>query len=206
MGRTSRQPSISASRARDRARHEAEILAAAERIFAREGYLAATMAEVASEAGFAIGTLYNLFGSKDAIFDRLHERHLEALANRIALAMAGAGTPRDKLEASVVARAQYLHEHRDFFLIYVNEIPGAHATPSERPPVNLFMKDQYARLEACFKELGSGLLDPAISALVFYGATRAYIVEDVLKAKHPLKLREVSAVVCALLDGLAPHG
>jgi len=120
--------------------------------------------------------------------------------------MAGAGTPRDKLEASVVARAQYLHEHKDFFLIYVNEIPGAHATTAERAPVVLFMRDQYARLESCFRELGPGIVDPATRALIFFGATRAHIVENIVKGKQPFKLREVSAVVRALLDGLASPG
>src|SRR5581483_6591983 len=119
MPRTGKQ--TSPSRARDRARHEDEILAAAERLFARKGYTSATMAEVASEAGFAIGTLYNLFGSKESILDGLLQRHMAVLEREIAIGMAAVGTPRDKLLASVIARAQYLGANRDFFLLYVTE-------------------------------------------------------------------------------------
>jgi TetR/AcrR family transcriptional regulator len=122
MTRTGKRPSP--SRARDRARHEEEILAAAERLFARKGYTAATMVEVAAEAGFAIATLYNLFGSKDAIHEALLERHLDALLAEVEAAVGEARTPREKLEANVAARARYLGEHRDFFRLYASAVPG----------------------------------------------------------------------------------
>ncbi len=202
MARTSKQ--ASPSRARDRARHEAEILGAAERLFARKGYAAATMSEVAAEAGFAIGTLYNLFGSKDAIFDRLLEIHCDALNQDMAVAMAKAGTPREKLEASTQARAAYLGAHRDFFLLYVNEIPGAQqAVPVGHEPVSLAVRDQLSRIEAVFQEIGPSALDAATRALLFFGATRAYIIERVLRAQRSPKPKEITAVVKALLEGMA---
>ena len=41
------------------------ILAAAERIFARHGFFAARVSEIAKEAGVADGTIYLYFKSKD---------------------------------------------------------------------------------------------------------------------------------------------
>jgi len=202
MPRATKQSSP--SRARDRARHESEILAAAERLFARKGYIAATMADIATEAGFAIGTLYNLFGSKDAIFDGLLEFHCSALEGEMGIAMARAGTPREKLEVSTQARATYLSEHRDFFLLYVNEVPGAQMAPTGREPVNLSVQQQLSRIEAVFRELGTGDLDPATSALLFFGATRAYLIERVLRAERPPRPKEITAVVRSLLEGIAP--
>lgn len=202
MPRIGKQPSP--SRARDRARHEDEILAAAERLFARKGYAAATMAEVSAEAGFAIGTLYNLFGSKDAILERLLERHLSSISREMALAMAKEGTPRAKLAASALSRAAYLGANRDFFLLYVNEIPGAQVSvPSGHDVVTVGVQDQLSRLEAVFNELGPSPLDAATRALIFYGATRAYFVERILKARKPPKMREIACVVDVILDGLA---
>lgn len=197
----------SPSRARDRARHETEILAAAEQLFARKGYASATMAEVAAEAGFAIATLYNLFGSKEAIFDGLLARHLAILAGEVALATTRASSPREKLEASVLARAKYLAANRDFFLLYLNAVPGAQDTaPSSQDTVAVAVREQIARIEGIFRELGPSELDAGTRALVFYGATRSYIVERVLKARTVPRVRDVSAVVKALLDGLAPNG
>jgi AcrR family transcriptional regulator len=45
----------------------ARILAAATRLFVRDGYLATTMAAIAGEAGVAVQSLYLRFGSKLAI-------------------------------------------------------------------------------------------------------------------------------------------
>jgi TetR/AcrR family transcriptional repressor of uid operon len=65
--------------ARDGGRRRA-ILAAAERAFARHGFHAATMQDVAAEAGMSPGNLYRYFRSKDAIVEGLCERDQEELA------------------------------------------------------------------------------------------------------------------------------
>ena len=65
--------------ARDSERQRA-ILAAAERAFARHGFHAATMQDVALEAGMSPGNLYRYFRSKDAIVEGLCERDQEELA------------------------------------------------------------------------------------------------------------------------------
>ncbi|HEX9324565.1 MAG TPA: helix-turn-helix domain-containing protein [Xanthobacteraceae bacterium] len=56
------------------------ILATAERAFARHGFHAATMQDVAIEAGMSPGNLYRYFRSKDAIVEGLCERDQEELA------------------------------------------------------------------------------------------------------------------------------
>jgi AcrR family transcriptional regulator len=189
------------SRERDRARHEVEILEAAERLFATKGFGVATMHEVAAEAGFAIATLYNHFDSKDEVLDRLLERHLATISGEIAAAMARAGSARARIEAQVVARADYLARHRDFFLLYHREIPGS---ASER--VAKAIDEQVALLAAAFRELGIANADAPTRALVFHGATRAYITERILKSEKPLRPVELKRIVAALLDGLARGG
>jgi AcrR family transcriptional regulator len=56
------------------------ILAAAERAFVRQGFHAATMQDVAAEAGMSPGNLYRYFPSKDAIVAGLCGRDQGALA------------------------------------------------------------------------------------------------------------------------------
>src|SRR5438876_3817962 len=60
----------------------ARLLAAAERVFARRGYYAATLDEIAAEAGFTKGALYYNFASKEELFLALLDQHIES---RIAL-------------------------------------------------------------------------------------------------------------------------
>ena len=59
------------ARAHDRARRD--ILESASRVFARRGYAAATLAELAEAAGYAAPSLYRYFGSKEEIFQSLLE-------------------------------------------------------------------------------------------------------------------------------------
>ncbi|MCF8054639.1 MAG: TetR/AcrR family transcriptional regulator [Deltaproteobacteria bacterium] len=65
----------------------AEILAHAEKIFAAKGFHKATMAEIASSAGFATGSLYQLFDNKEDLFAtvilELTDAALERLTNAV---------------------------------------------------------------------------------------------------------------------------
>jgi AcrR family transcriptional regulator len=53
----------------------AEILAAAERCFARSGFHQASMQEICAEAGMSPGNLYRYFSSKEAIIAGISERN-----------------------------------------------------------------------------------------------------------------------------------
>jgi AcrR family transcriptional regulator len=60
----------------------AEILAAAERCFARSGFHGASMQEICAEAGMSPGNLYRYFPSKEALIAGISERNrAEAAAN-----------------------------------------------------------------------------------------------------------------------------
>jgi AcrR family transcriptional regulator len=50
-----------------RAQRAAQLLAAAQRVFSRQGFHAATVSDVAAEAGVSQGTVYHYFDSKEAL-------------------------------------------------------------------------------------------------------------------------------------------
>jgi AcrR family transcriptional regulator len=60
-----------ARRERTREHARRDILESAARVFARRGYAAATLAELAEAAGYAAPSLYRYFGSKEEIFESL---------------------------------------------------------------------------------------------------------------------------------------
>ena len=66
-------------RAQARELYRDAILAAAELVFARFGFAGTRMADVASEAGLATGTLYNYFANRDELLSSLIERRSEEL-------------------------------------------------------------------------------------------------------------------------------
>ena len=70
------------------------ILAAAERVFARHGFFAARVSEIAKDAGVADGTIYLYFKSKDDLLISLFESRMKQVnaALRIAITVAPAAS------------------------------------------------------------------------------------------------------------------
>jgi AcrR family transcriptional regulator len=62
----------------------AALTAAATEVFADKGYDGATMTEVASRAGAAIGSLYQFFPTKESLAEALHAANAEALLQMLA--------------------------------------------------------------------------------------------------------------------------
>jgi AcrR family transcriptional regulator len=69
-----------------RARTRAQLLEAAARVYARRGFDGATLDEIADEAGFTKGAVYDHFGSKEKLLLALLDEHLAAqIGEQIAL-------------------------------------------------------------------------------------------------------------------------
>src|SRR5438874_13590330 len=85
------------------------ILSAAERIFARHGFFAAKVSDVAKEAGVADGTIYLYFKSKDDLLISLFERRMAQLNAALKAAIAGKA-PREQLRAFVRQYLQLVHD------------------------------------------------------------------------------------------------
>ena len=81
------------SRAEQNDRNRALLLAAARRVFLARGYYAATLEQIADEAGFSKGVVYSRFASKaDMFLALLEERIAERAAQNADLAGRLAGT------------------------------------------------------------------------------------------------------------------
>jgi len=80
----------SSKRASEADRHD-QIVAAAERAFVRHGFHAATMQQVADEAGMSAGNLYRYFPSKEAIVEGICARDQRERAVAFATLVGGDG-------------------------------------------------------------------------------------------------------------------
>jgi len=106
-------------RDRERDNHRREILEAAERVFVSKGYEAATVEEIAREAEFAVGTLYNFFEGKEALFLAVADRILEDLATRFDEEVAPwLHQPREAVRRFVELRLQEITRHEPFFNVF----------------------------------------------------------------------------------------
>jgi AcrR family transcriptional regulator len=97
------------------------ILEAATGVFAREGYDATKVQQIAKEAGISLGTLYEVFPGKFEIWRAIHERHLSALFQGTLSEMARAGATNllEQLLIGLEAYLGYLVSHPDYLRLHL---------------------------------------------------------------------------------------
>src|SRR5688572_32078552 len=98
-----------ADRTGDRGTDKRErILAAAERVFARRGFFASRVSEIAKDAGVADGTIYLYFKSKDDLLISLFENRMKQV--------------NETLRAVIATEQQALAQLRVFIKTYLQLI------------------------------------------------------------------------------------
>jgi AcrR family transcriptional regulator len=90
-----------------------EIIAAAKKVFARNGFHATTIAEIAKEADLAYGSVYWYFDSKDDLFRKLIAVEEYGLRTHVAIALAKSGTRFGYAEAPFRASLRATFEFFD---------------------------------------------------------------------------------------------
>ena len=101
-----------------------EILFAAERKFAQNGFFKTSMAEIAEDAQFAMGTVYRFFKSKEDIYISLVEAKVEELLRLLEEATQSRLPAQEKLRAVIQVKLAFADQNRAFFRIYVSEWSG----------------------------------------------------------------------------------
>jgi len=101
-----------------------EILEAAARVFARRGFHAATMAEVAAEAGVAVGSIYLYFNTKEQLYFSVVDEKAEELLSFLHAELGRAPTALGKLRRLVVGELEFFNRNREFLRIYVSTRSG----------------------------------------------------------------------------------
>ena len=88
------------------------ILAAALHVFRRRGFDAATMRQVAAEAGVALGAAYYYFDSKDAIVMAFYEQAQEEMAPALDAILSKSRTLEQRLRGIVGQKIEYFAPNR----------------------------------------------------------------------------------------------
>ncbi len=93
------------------------ILSASMRLFATKGYHGTTMSEIAKEAEFSTGSLYNFFKNKEELYFTILKEHIDFLEKKLREDRARPGTVFELLERTVSNILDYCETNRDFFRI-----------------------------------------------------------------------------------------
>lgn len=104
-----------------RAVREAQMVAAAERLFSERGYHGVSMDEIAAASGITKPMLYDYFGSKEGLLLACVERARGRLFEEIAAAVRGAGDPESALRAGVEAFIAFADRQRETWVVLFGE-------------------------------------------------------------------------------------
>jgi AcrR family transcriptional regulator len=151
------------------------ILAAAMQVFAERGYEAASMGEIAGEAGITPAVIYDHFPSKAKLQIELLEGQTTELLSHVGTALQAApDDPTERMRAGVDAFFGFVEEHRFTWRILFRD-----------PPSDPEVAAAYLRLErratagiATFIETGAGdalagYADPGQAAEIFAEGLKA---------------------------------
>ena len=106
----------------------AEILENAEKIFAVKGFYNATVAEIAGASGFAVGTIYQFFESKEQLYAALLTEKLKMLYEGIRKAVGQETGVFRKIEVLAASNFRFVEDNAAFCSIFIR---GDHLSLSE---------------------------------------------------------------------------
>ena len=109
-----------AERVRRRPRSETreQLLDAAARVFARQGFHGASVEAVSHEAGFSTGALYSNFDGKEELFLSLYEERIQRRRRELREAVERAGGGAAGLASATANVGDVFRGERDWFLLY----------------------------------------------------------------------------------------
>lgn len=90
----------------------ARVLQAALRLFREKGFEAATMRDIAAEAGMSLGSAYYYFDSKDALVMAFYEQASQAFRAKVPEAMAAHGDLASRLRAILATHFEHFGPDR----------------------------------------------------------------------------------------------
>ena len=106
---------------RDKQLRKADIMQAAERVFALKGYHNAAMQDIAREAQYATGTVYLYFKDKEMLYFSLLEEKIRSLTATLKENTAQVADAEDKLRIFVQESLNSFEKNQDFFRIFFSE-------------------------------------------------------------------------------------
>jgi AcrR family transcriptional regulator len=105
------------TREEKKARTRAQLIDAAAAVFARHGYVAASLDEVAEEAGLTKGAVYSNFDSKEDLFQAVIDDRLNEPMFQVADIVDTAATFEQQAMEGARRYGEVIEEQRDLFLL-----------------------------------------------------------------------------------------
>src|SRR5499426_4928380 len=104
------------------AARRAQLIDVGRAVFAKRGYEATSVEEIAARAKVSKPIIYEHFGGKEGLYAVIVDREVEHIVSRIVDAIT-AGSARERLERAVLAFLTYVQERPGGFAVLVRDAP-----------------------------------------------------------------------------------
>jgi TetR/AcrR family fatty acid metabolism transcriptional regulator len=184
------------------------ILDAAVRVFARRGFNACRVSDIADEAGVAYGLVYHYFHSKDEVLDTLFLERWNVLLDEIREVDARPLSAREKLYEIAQFIVQSYRHDPDLMKVIIVEVTRA---------ANSFARTHQAKIREAFALIADivsraqadgtfkAQVAPEFAALAFYGAIEQVLtgwIFDALPHGEEQFAQAATSVIQTICDGL----
>jgi TetR/AcrR family transcriptional regulator, fatty acid metabolism regulator protein len=188
-----------------------QILDAAVRVFARQGFHATRVSDIADEAGVAYGLVYHYFRSKDEVLGELFVERWSLLLAAIEEADRAGGSHRDRLAAVAGFIVESYRHDPELMKVIIVEVTRA-ANSFGRTHLTEIRRayESIAKIVADGQEAGEFRRDvtPLFASMAFYGAIEQLLtgwIFEVIPAADTSFEDAKDLLVTTICDGLEPR-
>lgn len=154
---------IAERREEEKERRRGELLDAAESLYAKHGWEAVTMDQVARTARLSRALVYVYFRDKDDLLFAIGERAMRLLEQRFAAALQTPGTGRDKVDAIGRAYMGYALEFGHFF-DFCSRFQNYEVSSAASPNEEACAQAGEAVMDLVVQAIEAGVADGSISS------------------------------------------
>ena len=180
------------------------------RVISRKGMAAATVQEIADEAGVAKGTIYLYFRDRDELIEKTFDGAMAQLVARIDAVLDQGDLPfEQKIRAVMAAKIRFFSENREFFRLYLTLRMPEGAAPRQRRQKQTCHPQYRARaqnLAAVLKQaMDRGEIretDAYRLAMFIIEGSTAIILERLTEDSPPDDAADVEFIAGLVLDGV----
>jgi AcrR family transcriptional regulator len=179
------------------------------RVIARKGMAAATMQEIAEEAGVAKGTIYLYFRDRDELVEKTFESAMQKVAAEVDAALDLDMPAADKVRAIMAAHLRFFGQNREFFRLYLSlrmpEGPAARHRKKKQECQPQYRARAEKLANALERDMDRGeirRMDPYRLALFIMEGSAAVILERLTEDNPPAEEADLDLITGLILDGI----
>jgi TetR/AcrR family transcriptional regulator len=194
---------------REQLLHKQQIVDTAMRLFSAKGFHPVSMQEIATQAQFAIGTLYRFFPSKEALYQEIMEQSCGRIMEIINPILESDADEREKVAKMIRASIDIFRKNAPAIRLFLQANQQRALVCSSTPPTENAGKFHETMLTNLQKVIASGVhkgvfrdMDPQVGALVLDATLRALIFSAAQASQEDLLERRIGDFEGLLFNGI----